>query len=96
MIGILTLGGVGLVQQIESLVSIVRSSLTLLPDFIQDLSGKTFQFGPFALDFRHLDMRELRTQLLGIIQPVLGSTGTLVGAWQPARPNSSVGRCSSF
>ncbi len=80
VIGILTLGGVGLVQQIESLVSIVRSSLTLLPDYIENLSGKAFQFGPFALDFTHLDMRSLSTQLLGIIQPVLGSTGTLVGA----------------
>jgi predicted PurR-regulated permease PerM len=80
VIGILTLGGVGLVQQIESLVGIVRSSLTLLPGFIQDLSGKTFQIGSLALDFSRLDMRGLSTQLLGIIQPVLGSTGTLVGA----------------
>lgn len=79
LIGILTLGGVGLVQQIESLVSVVRTGLSSLPEFIDSLSGQTFQFGPFQLDFSNLDLNELSTQLLGIIRPLLGSTGTLVG-----------------
>ena len=78
VIGILTLGGVGLVQQIESLVEIVRSSLTLLPQFVRDLSGQSFQIGPFAVDFSRLDMSELSSQLLGVTRPLIGSTGTLV------------------
>jgi len=79
LIGILTLGGVGLVQQIESLVSVVRTGLSSLPELIDGLSGQTFQFGPFQLDFSKLDLNELSTQLLGIIRPLLGSTGSLVG-----------------
>ena len=78
LIGVLTLGGLGLVQQIESLISIVLSSLSSLPDFIESLSGQAFQFGPFQLDFRRLDMSELSSQLLGVIQPLLGRTGSLV------------------
>jgi len=78
LLGILTLGGLGLVQQIESLVVIVRSSLSSLPEFIESLSGQAFQFGPFLLDFRRLDLGALSSQLLGIIQPLVGSTGTLV------------------
>jgi predicted PurR-regulated permease PerM len=79
-IAILTLGGVGLVQQIESLVAVVRTRLSELPAFIGGLSGQVYQFGPLQLDFRRLDTGELSSQLLGIIQPLLGSTGTLVSA----------------
>lgn len=80
VLGVLTLGGVGLVQQIESLVSVVQSTLASLPDVIQNLSGQVFRFGPFQLDFRHLDLTQLSTQLLGIVQPLLGSTGTLLAS----------------
>jgi predicted PurR-regulated permease PerM len=80
LLGILTLGGLGLVQQIESLVGIVRTGLSSLPDLIESLSGQTFQIGPFQLDLRRLDLSQLSSQLLGIIRPVLGSTGTLVGS----------------
>src|SRR3990170_4188506 len=62
LLGILTLGGLGLVQQIEGLISIVRDSLSSLPEFIQNLSGQAYQFGPFNLDLRGLDMSELSSQ----------------------------------
>jgi predicted PurR-regulated permease PerM len=80
LIGILTLGGLGLVQQIESLVSIVRTSLIGLPESIQNLPGQVFHLGPFSIDFSRLDLSHLSDQVLAIIRPVLGSTGTLVGA----------------
>jgi predicted PurR-regulated permease PerM len=80
LIGMLTLGGVGLVQQIQSLISIVQANLLSLPGFIQDLSGQVYQFGPFQIDFRHLDLAQLSSQLLGIVQPLLGGTGTLLAS----------------
>ncbi len=78
ILGGLTLGGLGLVSQIQSLVGIVQSNLASLPDFIQQLSGQAYQFGPFRIDFSRLDLNVLSTQLLGVIQPLLGSTGTLL------------------
>ena len=80
LLGMLTLGGLGLVQQIESLVSVVEDNLASLPSLIQNLSGQVYQFGPFQIDFRHLDLNQLSSQLLGIIQPLLGRTGTLLSA----------------
>jgi predicted PurR-regulated permease PerM len=80
LIGMLTLGGLGLVQQIESLVSLVQANLSTLPNFIQSLSGQTYQLGPLQLDLQHLDMAQLSSQLLGIIQPLLGGTGNLVAS----------------
>ena len=80
LLGALTLGGLGLVQQIESLAVLVQDNLSSLPNLIRDLSGRVYQFGPFQLDFQHLDMSQLSSQIFGIIQPLLGGTGNLVAA----------------
>ena len=80
VLGLLTLGGVGLVQQIQSLVVIVQDNLTSLPDLIQKLAGQVYQFGPFQFDFRSLDLHQLSDQLLGMIQPLLGRTGAILSA----------------
>lgn len=80
ILGGLTLGGLGLVGQIQSLVNVVQVNLAALPDFIQKLSGQVYQFGPLRVDFTRLDLNLLSSQLLGIVQPLLGSTGALVGS----------------
>lgn len=78
ILGGLTLGGVGLFGQIQSLITVVQAQLASLPDFVQTLSGRVYQFGPFRIDFTRLDLNLLSSQLLGIVQPLLGSTGTLL------------------
>ncbi len=79
LVGLLTLGGVGLVQQVQSLVIIVQDALLTLPQLIDDISGQIFQFGPFKLDFSALDLNDLSQQVLGMVQPLLSRTGTLLG-----------------
>ena len=80
LLGLLTLGGVGLVQQVQSLVTIVQEAVTNLPQIIEKLSGQVYQFGPFKIDLRALDLEALSSQLLGLVQPLLNSTGTLVSS----------------
>lgn len=79
LLGLLTLGGVGLVQQIQSLVTILQEALRTLPQLIENISGQVYQFGPFKLDFSALDLRDLSAQVLGMVQPLLSRTGTLLG-----------------
>ena len=79
LLGLLTLGGVGLVQQVQSLVIIVQDALLTLPQLIDDISGRVIQFGPFTLDFSALDLNDLSQQVLGMVQPLLSRTGTLLG-----------------
>jgi predicted PurR-regulated permease PerM len=79
-LSMLTLGGVGLIQQIQSLITIVQDYLASLPDLIQKLSGQVYYIGPFPIDFRTLDLHQLSSELLGLIQPLLGRTGDLLGA----------------
>ena len=78
LLSVLTVGGVGIVQQVSSLVAGVQEYLSALPKIIQDMSGRVYQFGPFQFDFRHIDRSSLGTQLLGMAQGVLGRTGTLL------------------
>ncbi|GMV34826.1 MAG: AI-2E family transporter [Chloroflexota bacterium] len=78
LLSLLTLGGVGLVQQVQSLVIIVQDALRTLPQLIQDISGRVFQIGPFKVDFSHLDLNDLSQQALDMIQPLLSRTGSLL------------------
>ncbi len=78
LLGLLTLGGVGLVQQVQSLVGIVQNAITTLPQLIASISGKVYEFGPFKVDLSALDLRALSSQVLGMVQPLLSRTGTLV------------------
>ncbi|MBI5842042.1 MAG: AI-2E family transporter [Chloroflexi bacterium] len=79
LLGLLTLGGVGLVQQVQSVVTIVQDGLKRLPLLIEQFSGQVYQFGPFRIDFSALDLKDLSSQVLGMIQPLLSRTGTLLG-----------------
>ena len=78
LFGLLTLGGLGIVQQISSLISIVQGYLSSLPTLLQDLSGKVYTIGPFQFDLRHLDLTAVSSQVLGMAQSLLGQTGTLL------------------
>jgi predicted PurR-regulated permease PerM len=79
LIGLLTLGGVGLVTQVQSLIQLVQAIVADLPNYIQNLAGQVFRIGRFTLDMRTIDLNEISRQLLSFIQPLLGRTGTLVG-----------------
>jgi predicted PurR-regulated permease PerM len=80
LLGLLTAGGVGLVQQIQSLINVIQNAITTLPQLIENISNQVYQFGPFKLDFRalDLDLNAISSQVLGVAQSLLSRTGTLV------------------
>lgn len=78
LLGLLTVSGVGLVQQVQSVVTIAQDGLTKLPALIAEVSGKVYTFGPFQIDFSHLDLNDLSSQVLGMIQPLLSRTGSVL------------------
>jgi predicted PurR-regulated permease PerM len=80
LIGSLTLGGVGLVGQVQSLIQLVQTIVASLPEYVESLSGQVFQIGPFRLDMRTIDLQAVSTELLAFVQPLLGRTGNLVTA----------------
>ncbi len=79
LLGLLTVSGVGLVQQVQSVVTIAQDGLTRLPALIAEASGQVYAFGPFQFDFSHLDLNQVSSQVLGMVQPLLSRTGSLLG-----------------
>jgi predicted PurR-regulated permease PerM len=80
LFGLLTVGGIGLVQQVQSLISQVQTIIANLPAFLEGLSGQVFKIGPFVIDMSTVEIQGLTQQLLSFVQPLLGRTGNLVGA----------------
>jgi predicted PurR-regulated permease PerM len=79
LMGLLTWGGVGIAQQVQSLINVIQGNLQYIPTIFKDFSGKEFRIGPFLLDLRSVNLALLGEQLIGQIEPMLGRTGNMVG-----------------
>ncbi len=81
MLGLLTLTGFELVQQVQSLIKLIESSLEELPGLVEDVSKNLpTQIGPFPVDLSGLDLSSLGSRLIDSAQQMLGRTGELIGA----------------
>lgn len=80
IIGLLTWGGISLVEQIQNLIRYLQDLITKIPAFFEQISSKPLEIGPFAFDLSRLELQSLWTQLLNIVQPVLSQMGSLIGS----------------
>ena len=80
LITLLTWGGLNLLQQIQSLITLVQNSITQLPELISSLSNRVYQVGPFQLDFTKMDLTAIGQEVLSVVQPLLGQLGNLVSS----------------
>lgn len=76
LLGLLTLSGVGLVTQIQSLITFVQSSLDQLPTIIEDVAAWASKFG---VDLRGIDLSAVTDQLLSVGQNLLSQMSSLIG-----------------
>ena len=79
LLSLLTVGGLGLVQQIQSLIRLVQNSLIELPDLVTNVAEWLKTRSPIPVDFDTIDINALTEQLLSVVQPLLGETGQLLG-----------------
>lgn len=79
LIGLITLGGFAIVDQTQSLISLLQTAIKSLPATLDQLSTQVIQIGPFVLDFNTLDISTITNEILSTVQPLLGQVGTLVG-----------------
>lgn len=78
VVSLVTLTGLALVQQAESLISFVERFVNQLPEMVENLSTQVAMIGPFQIDFSLIDLEALATEFLNTIQSVLGQAGSLV------------------
>ena len=78
LITLVTWGGLNLLQQVQSLIKLIQSSITQLPALINDFFSQIYHIGPFTIDFTSMEISSLGQDILGAIQPLLGNLGNLV------------------
>lgn len=79
LLALLTWGGVGLIGQVQNLITAVQNYANQLPIFIDSLSHQIYVVGPFKFDFSTIDWQSIGQQILSYIEPALGRVGGLVG-----------------
>ncbi|GAB4505431.1 MAG: AI-2E family transporter [Anaerolineales bacterium] len=79
LLAIVTVGGLGLIQQIQSLIRLVENSLVELPGLVTSLVEWINLHSPVPVDLNLLDLNAINTQLISVVQPLLGRTGQLLG-----------------
>jgi predicted PurR-regulated permease PerM len=75
LLGLLTLGGVGLVNQIQSLITLLQSSLDKLPTIIESVAAWGAKFG---LDLSRVDLSSVSDQMLSVGQNLLSQMGSII------------------
>ncbi len=79
-LGILTVGGVVLLEQGQSLLNLVQQALFVaLPDLVSHLSTQVIHLGHLEFDLSKLDLTSINNEILSYIQPAIGQMGTLLG-----------------
>ena len=80
LFGLLTVGGIALINQIDGLIKFLQNTLNLLPDFFSELTATQVNIGPFNLDFSYINWDQIGNQLLTTIEPILTRIGNLFGS----------------
>lgn len=78
LLGLLTWGGIALVEQASSLVTFLQKGIADLPQLLNDFAAKPLQFGPFVIPVETENLANLANQALGVVQPVLSRLGGLI------------------
>lgn len=78
--GLLTLSGVGIVQQVQNLIVTIQQYVNNLPELIDQVSKWKITIGSFVIDFARFDWNMIGDQILSYVQPALGNIGSLVGS----------------
>jgi len=79
LVSLLTLSGFGLVPQIQSLITLIENSIGEIPPLLNEAVQWISQNSPVPIDINTINMDQLAQQLLSYVQPLLGSTGQMLG-----------------
>lgn len=78
VLGSMTIGGFTVVDQVQNLIRFITNAVQDLPKFLDEMAAQAIQIGPFTLDFSQIDVNDLASRILGVVQPLLTRAGTSV------------------
>jgi predicted PurR-regulated permease PerM len=80
LLGLLTWGGLTLVEQIQNLIRFIENNIDRLPELVEDITTRTYQIGPFTFSPTGFNWDQIVDQIVNAIQPALGRLGSIVGS----------------
>jgi predicted PurR-regulated permease PerM len=85
VIGLSTLTGLAVLNQIESLIKVIETFVNNLPSLLQSLSGKIIYIGPFPINLTQFtNLGAVGTQVVNTLQIIISRAGTLAGSFATA------------
>jgi predicted PurR-regulated permease PerM len=78
LLGSIAIGGLAVIDQVQSLIAFLQTAIKGLPDFITDVTSRPLILGPFTFNLQLLDVNAVLQQILGAVQPILTRAGSSV------------------
>lgn len=77
----ITLTGLAIVQESQSLVTTVQVFLADLPDLLENIATTDYSIGPFSIDLKgYLNLNTIGDQLITNLQNLVGRAGVVIGS----------------
>ena len=80
ILGLLTWGGLTIVDQIQNLIRFIENNIDQLPDLVSEITTQTYQIGPFTFTPEGLNWDEIANEIVRAVQPVLGRVGNFASS----------------
>ena len=80
LLSILAVSGFAIVQQMQSLINVINTFTVGLPEFVEDISSRSYMIGPYQFGLSQTDLQAFTNQVLDILQPVLGRFGSILSS----------------
>ncbi len=81
IVGLLTWGGLAIIDQGQSLIKFLEKAIVNLPTTIQTFLNTPLAIGPFKIDLYNLNLDPIGSQVTSSVQPILGKLGSLLGSF---------------
>ncbi len=79
-LGLLTWGGLALVDQIQNLITFIQNNIDQIPALINNLTQQTYTIGPWQFTLSGLDWTQISSEIVSTVRPVVGQIGSLAGS----------------
>jgi len=77
--GLLTWGGLAIIDQGQSLIAFLEKAIVDLPTTIQNFLNTPLSIGPFKFDLYRVNLDSISSQITSAVQPALGNLGNILG-----------------
>lgn len=79
-LGLITWGGLSLVNQIQNLITFIQNNIDQIPDLINNFTQQSYTIGPWEFSLSGLDWERISSEIVSTVSPIVGQVGSLAGS----------------